>query len=190
MTARRRRNDDREATAAEVPGVPGQDLGDPEAVARAICLRLLTARARSRAELAAALHRRGVPDDAATAVLDRFVEVGLIDDAALAAGLANAQHAERGLARRAIAAKLRERGLGGEVEGALTGIDRDDERVRARELVARRRRSMADLPADVQARRLLGLLARKGYSSGLSYEAVRAELAGEPGWSGSDALAT
>ena len=53
-----------------------------------ICLRLLDQRARSRAELADALRRRGVPDDAATRVLDRFVEVGLIDDAALAAGFA------------------------------------------------------------------------------------------------------
>jgi regulatory protein len=164
------------------PGDPEQDLGDPESVARAICLRLLTQRARSRTELAEALRKRGVPDDAATTVLDRFVEVGLIDDAALAASLASAQHQERGLARRAVAAKLRQRGLGDEVDDALTVIDSDSERQRARELVARRRRALAGLPPETQARRLVGLLARKGYSSGLSYSVVREALAGEPDW--------
>jgi regulatory protein len=164
------------------PGDPEQELGDPESVARVISLRLLTQRARSRAELAEVLHKRGVPDDAATAVLDRFVEVGLIDDAALAANLANAQHQERGLARRAVAAKLRQRGLGDEVETALTQIDPESERQRARELVARRRRGLAGLTPDVQARRLVGLLARKGYSPGLSYSVVREALADEAEW--------
>jgi regulatory protein len=148
-------------------------------VARAICLRLLTQRARSRAELADALARRGVPDEAATAVLDRFTEVGLIDDAALAQSLAGAQHRERGLARRAVAAKLRQRGLDDEAVGAaLSGIDRDSERSRAEELVARRRRALTGLPPEVQARRLVGLLARKGYPPGLAHEVVRAELGG------------
>ena len=161
------------------PGDPEQDLGDPAAVARAICLRLLGQRARSRSELADALARRGVPDDAAAAVLDRFTEVGLIDDTALAEGLAGAQHRERGLARRAVAMKLRQRGLDDDtVQAAVAGIDGESERVRARELVARRRRALTGLPPEVQARRLVGLLARKGYAPGLAYELVKAELAG------------
>jgi regulatory protein len=123
-------------------------------------------------------------------VLDRFVEVGLIDDAALASSMAGAQHAERGLARRAIAAKLRQRGLEDEVEAALTGIDSDSERARAQDLVKRRRRALTGLPPDVQARRLVGMLARKGYSSGLSYAVVREEMAAEPGWDSGDALTT
>jgi regulatory protein len=171
---------------AEPPGDPEQDLGDPESVARAICLRLLTQRARSRAELADALRRRGVPDDAATAVLDRFVEVGLIDDAALAVSVAGVQHEERGLARRAVAAKLRQRGLDEHVEAALRPIDGEGERARARELVTRRRRALTGLPPEVQARRLVSLLARKGYSSGLAYAVVRESLAGEPEWAGDD----
>jgi regulatory protein len=165
-----------------VPGDPEQDLGDPEAVARAICLRLLTQRARSRAELAEKLTKRGVPDDAASRVLDRFAEVGLIDDGALAAHLAGAQHRERGLARRAVAAKLRQRGLTEHVESALTTIDADNERARARQLVQRRLPALGDLPPDVQARRLVGLLARKGYSSGMSYAVVREALSGSSEW--------
>jgi regulatory protein len=164
-----------------VPGDPEQPLGDPETAARIICLRLLERRARSRAELADALRRRGVPDDAACAVLDRFTEVGLIDDVALAHTVAVAQHADRGLARRAVAGKLRSRGLPDDIIGdALTEIDTADEQRRARELVRRRRRAVAHLPPETQARRLVGLLARKGYSGGLSYQVVREELAADP----------
>jgi regulatory protein len=151
---------------------------DPEAVARQICLQQLDRRARSRAELAAVLNRRGVPDDAATRVLDRFAEVGLIDDVALAELIADAQQRERGLARRAVAVKLRQRGFDETVVGAtLTGIDVADERVRAVELVTKRSRALAGLPAEVQARRLVALLARKGYPSGLAYQVVRQVLA-------------
>lgn len=165
--------------SVEPPGDPEQSLGDPESVARAICLRLLTQRARSRAELAQALARRGVPEEPARRVLDRFTEVGLIDDAALAQGLAGAQHRERGLARRAVAAKLRQRGLGDDVVGAaLDGIDAGSERARARDLVERRLPALAGVAPEVRARRLVGLLARKGYSPGLAYAVVR-EVVGE-----------
>jgi regulatory protein len=165
------------------PGDPEQHPGDPEAVARAICLQQLTQRARSRAELAATLRERGVPDPAAGRVLDRYVEVGLIDDAAFAESVAGAQHRERGLARRAVAAKLRQRGLGDDVvAAALSGIDDDAERERARDLVERRRRALAGLPAEVQVRRLVGLLARKGYSPGLSYSIVREVLGDRNDW--------
>jgi regulatory protein len=154
-----------------------QPPGDPEAVARVVCLRLLDHRARSRSELAAALRKRGVPDDAAGRVLDRFTDVGLIDDAALAESLAGAVHRERGLARRGVAAKLRQRGLEDDVVAeAIVDIDSDAERRRGRELVARRRRALSALPVEVQTRRLIGLLARKGYPSGMAFEIVRAEL--------------
>jgi regulatory protein len=77
-----------------------------------------------------------------------------------------------------VAAKLRQRGLDDEVVAtAVTGIDGSSERARAREVVDRRRRSLTALPSDVQARRLVGLLARKGYSSGLAYSVVREALA-------------
>lgn len=172
------------ATSRQYPGaaseppdpdsIEAQPPGDPEAVARSICLRQLDRRARSRGELARTLRTKGVPDDAAVRVLDRFEEVGLIDDAGLAESVAGAQHRERGLARRAIAAKLGQRGFDDEtVVAALSAIDSDDERARGRELVIRRRRSLAALPIEVQTRRLVGLLARKGYPVGMAFEIVR-----------------
>lgn len=151
---------------------------DPEAVTRAICLRQLTQRARSRAELAQTLARRGIPDDAATAVLDRFCEVGLIDDAALATAMAGAAHRERGLAGRAVAAKLRRRGIeADEVQRAVGTIDRESERAQAERLARKRLAALGGVDRQVQTRRLVGLLARKGYAPGLAYEVVRTVMA-------------
>lgn len=151
--------------------------GDPEEVARIVCLRLLDRRAHTRAELATALRKRGVPDEAAQRVLDRFTELRLIDDAALADGYALAQHRERGLAGRAVALKLHRRGLDDEqVRAAVDQIDPDSELAAARELVRRRLRSLQGLDTPVQARRLVGLLARKGYAPGLAHEVVRDAL--------------
>jgi regulatory protein len=151
--------------------------GDPEQVARIVCLRLLDRRAYTRAELATALRKRGVPDDAGERVLDRFAELGLIDDAAFAAGFAAAQHEHRSLAGRAVAAKLRQRGVADEtVLDAIAGIDRDSEAAAARALVERKLRSMSGLAPPVQTRRLVGMLARKGYSAGLAHEIVRSVL--------------
>ncbi len=166
-----------QAEQAEDAGSLGPP-GDPDEVARIVCLRMLDRRARTRAELGTALRKRGVPDDAAARVLDRFAELGLIDDVALADGYALAQHRERGLAGRAVAAKLRQRGIADEtVRGAVARIDRDSEVAAARRLAERRLRALAGLDPGVQARRLVGLLARKGYPAGLAHETVRAVLA-------------
>ncbi|MFN2519307.1 MAG: regulatory protein RecX [Jatrophihabitantaceae bacterium] len=149
-------------------------------MARGICLAQLTQRARTRAELAAALQRRGVPAAAACAVLDRFTEVGLIDDGALAASLALAQHRERGLARRAVAVKLRRRGIGeSAVQAALDQIDAASEVATARLLVSRRLTALGGMEPQSRARRLVGLLARRGYPPDLAYQIVR-EVLGDP----------
>src|SRR5690606_41881804 len=80
---------------------------DPGEVAREICLRLLAVRPRTRAALATALYRRGIPEDTVTEVLDRYGEVGLIDDAAFARAWVTSRHHGKGLARRALAGELR-----------------------------------------------------------------------------------
>lgn len=162
---------------ADDPGPPG----DPESVARIVCLRALSQRARTRSELAALLTRKGVPDAASTRVLDRFTEVGLIDDAALAETFATAAHAERGLSRRAVAMKLRQRGVDEPVVAqAVAGIDTDSEWAAARALAQRRLRSLTGLDREVQTRRLVSLLARRGYAPSLAYRVVRDVLAFEP----------
>lgn len=165
------------------PPAPDEDeaSSDPESVARAIVLRALTQRSRTRSELAALLRRRGVPDDAARAVLDRFTEVGLVDDASLARGFADAAHRERGLSGRAVATKLRQRGIAEPVvQETVARIDPASERSAAFALAERKARSLRGLDPLVQTRRLVSLLARRGYSPGLSY-AVAREVVGSLG---------
>jgi regulatory protein len=149
-------------------------------VARAICLRLLTVQPRTRAELAAALARRDVPDVAAAAVLGRFAEVGLIDDRAFAEAWVGSRHAGRGLARRALAAELRRRGIDGATVGeAVATLDAETEERTARELVARRLPSTRRLEPAARVRRLVGMLARRGYPPALAVRIVREQLAAE-----------
>ena len=170
---------ERRARDAEAPPLEAERdaEADTEAVARAIVLRQLTMGPRSRAQLEDKLRAKGCPDDAAVAVLDRFTELGLIDDHAYAQMLVNSQHQSRGLARRALARELRRKGVGEEhAEDALAQVDSADEEARARELVRKKLRTMHGLEAVVQTRRLAGMLARKGYSSSMSYRVIREEL--------------
>jgi regulatory protein len=166
---------------------PERDLGpeaDPESVARTILLNQLTGRARTRSELATKLSSRDVPDDVATRLLDRFEEVGLVDDAAFAREWVEQRQSGRGLARRALAQELRRKGIDDEVaREALDEIDADDEVEVARTLVRAKLRSVQGLDREKAVRRLVGMLARKGHSAGVAFKVVREELdvdLGEP----------
>jgi regulatory protein len=166
----RRRDSDRAGNQAEADA-------DPEAVARQICLRLLSAAPRTQAQLAAALRRRGVPDDAAATVLERFAEVNLIDDVLFARAWVESRHHGRGLAGRALGAELRQRGVAtDDIETALRQLDPEQELATARELVERRLPGTGGMPVPARMRRLTGVLARKGYPPGLAYRIVREAL--------------
>jgi regulatory protein len=177
MTGRsRKRGPTPGSLAAETPPA------DPDTVAREICLRLLTATPRSRAQLADALRRKNVPDEVAERVLGRFADVGLIDDAAFSQAWVQSRHLGRGLARRALAAELRQRGIADEtVSAAVETLDPDQEETTARELVARRLAGTRGLDPAKRMRRLVGVLARKGYSAELAYRVVREALAEQDG---------
>lgn len=150
---------------------------DPEVVARSICLRMLTNRPCTRAELAVELRRRHVPDDAAAAVLERLDHVGLVDDREFAASWVERQRRTRGLGRHALAAELRRKGVGDEDIGeAVAVVSDDDERERAAELVARKLSGVRNLDRDKQVSRLVGMLARKGYGGAVAYAVVREAL--------------
>ncbi len=156
------------------------DLGpdaDPEVIARQICLRLLTAAPRTRAQLAGALRRRGVPQQAADAVLGRFAEAKLIDDALFAGAWVESRHYGRGLSGRALAAELRHRGvLPEDIDAAVGKLGPEQEAATARALVDGRLAGTRGQPLPARIRRLVGLLARKGYSQALAYRVVREAL--------------
>ncbi len=146
-------------------------------MARSICLKLLTMSPKTRAQLADALAAKGIPDDIAHAVLDRYTEVGLIDDAAFAQAWVSTRQAGRGLATRSLAQELHRKGIDKDIaEAALATLDPDAEEASARSLVQRRLPSMRGLGSAVATRRLLGMLGRKGYPSELALRVIREEL--------------
>lgn len=161
-------------------GGPLPGPGDQYARAREICLRQLSYSARSRAQLAASMRRRGINDAIADDVLSRFQAVGLIDDAAFAAAWVDSRHRGRGIGPRKIAYELRKRGVDQQLTAAtLRTITPAEERAAARALLDRHLASTRGRPAPSRARRLVGILARKGYSPQVSYEVVRDALAEE-----------
>ncbi|WP_280848948.1 MULTISPECIES: recombination regulator RecX [unclassified Streptomyces] len=155
----------------------GEPPADPVERARAICLRLLTGTPRTRKQLADALRKREIPDDAAEEVLSRFEEVGLINDSAFADAWVESRHHGRGLARRALAQELRTKGVDSTlIDAAVSQLDSDQEEATARELVERKLRATRGLDRDKRLRRLAGMLARKGYSEGMALRVVRQAL--------------
>lgn len=150
---------------------------DPYSVARTIALRQLTMAPRTRAQLADSLRRRNVPEAVAGTVLDRLVEIKLVDDEAFAEMWVRSRHNGRGLARRALAHELRHRGVDDDVVAqAVDSLDPELELKTARALVDRRLRSTVGLDADRRTRRLVGMLTRKGYPPGVALRVVRDAL--------------
>lgn len=151
---------------------------DQEQVARTILLDQLTRRARSRAELAEQLRRRNVPDELVDRLLDRFEDVGLVDDEAFARMWVEGRQRSRGLARRALAQELRRKGVADDTaREVLDEVDPGEEEATARQLVRRKLRSVRHVDDAKATRRLAGMLARKGYPAGLAFAVVRDELA-------------
>lgn len=149
-----------------------------EEQARALCLRLLTARARTRAELSAQLVKRGYPDDVRDVVLDRLARVGLIDDAEFAEQWVESRRSSAGKGKRALAAELHTKGVDNDViTTVLAGIDAGAERDRAEQLVqAKLRRENLDGDQARVARRLVAMLARRGYDQTMAYNVVSVQL--------------
>jgi regulatory protein len=172
---------------AEPGDVPGGDaerggadgvarVGD-ETAARRIALDALSRSARTRGQLEALLERKGVSSEASGAVLDRFEEVGLVDDAGYAEAFVESRHRVRGQGGRAIAFELRRRGVADDlVAEAVGALDADQQFATACRVAQARLGRLAGLPPEVKVRRLAGLLARKGYSGDIAARAVREVL--------------
>ncbi|PWW58441.1 regulatory protein RecX [Actinokineospora spheciospongiae] len=168
------------------------DEQDPATRARDICYRLLALRDHTRLELEQALLRREIPEDVAQVVLGKFDKAGLINDEAFAESWVEARHRHRGLGRRAIAQELRRKGVDDTTAAeALAAVDAEAEESRAHDLVRRKLGGTRGQDPQVRLRRLVAMLARRGYAEGLAFRVVRSELENEgidadadtPGWS-------
>jgi regulatory protein len=164
---------------------PHQSISESrEGQAHALCLRLLTARSRTRAELTGQLQKRGYPDEVIATVLERLAGVGLVDDAEFADQWVRSRE-RTGKGNRALAAQLKTKGIADDViASTLGGFDTDSERARAERFVEQklRRETLGDNDNANEAkvaRRLVGMLARRGYSQSLAISVVTEGLAAE-----------
>lgn len=179
--AARERSPESEAFA---DGAGPESDADPVEVAKQIVLNQISVSARSRHQLAQALARKAVPHEAAEQALDRFTELGYIDDAAFARGWVESRQRSRGLAGPALRRELRDKGIDAALidEVLLECVDGDSERAAAGDLVDKKLRAMRSgrtrvpVDRDTVTRRLVSMLARKGYSSSVAYSVVRERL--------------
>ncbi len=158
----------------EFPGEPALTPEEAYAEAKAIVLRQLTAAPKSRRQLETKLAERDIPEDAAAAVLDRFEEVQLVDDAEFARMWVRSRSQGKSLARGALRRELSEKGIAPDLAAeALEQLSAEDELEAARALARRKLQASADLSdravRDKQTRRLVGMLARKGYSPSVGF---------------------
>ncbi|MFC7432773.1 MULTISPECIES: regulatory protein RecX [unclassified Agrococcus] len=138
-----------------------------------VARRALGRRALSRAEVARRLDEHGVEAQDRDAALDRLEEEGAIDDRALAESVAERVRSRRKAGARVVEQELARRGIAD--EHRTPAPSDDDELERAVGLAEQRlRRAPIDEGAE---RRVAGMLARRGFASGICRRAIEAAKA-------------
>jgi len=155
---------------------------DPYTRAKTIVYNQLAYSAKTRGQLRKKLQAEGFEAELIEPLLDKFEGAKLIDDAEYAQSFVAQKSRTKKLSRAALRRELAERGVRGEeAENALAQRTDEQEREDAAELVRKKLRPGMDLSdraeKDRVTRRLLGMLARRGYSSSVSMSVIREELA-------------
>ena len=155
---------------------------DPYTRAKTIVYNQLAYSAKTRGQLRKKLQAEGFDAELIDPLLDKFEAAKLIDDAEYAQSFVAQKSRTKKLSRAALRRELAERGVRGEeAENALAQRTDEQEREDAAELVRKKLRPGMDLSdraeKDKVTRRLLGMLARRGYSSSVSMSVIREELA-------------
>ena len=142
--------------------------------AKNVLLFQLSRSMKTRYQLANILKKREIPDEIAEAVLDRFAEAQLIDDAAFARAFVNSRLAISGKSKSVIARELKQKGVSAEDAAvALDIIDPELENQTAYSVAKKRYQQLSSLAPEVRKRRLMGFLMRRGFSSGLTSRILR-----------------
>ena len=164
-----------DATITQLP-VMEEKIKEIEAAdaAKQVLLRRLSHAPRTRKELAKDLKDKDISDEVANVALDRFEEVGLINDQALASNYVSSQHERKGLGKNALRQQLRAKGVSDDVAlEAISQISDDQEFQAAFALACKKIRSLQKDDAKTQLRKIVGVLARKGYSSNLAFRVAK-----------------
>lgn len=145
-------------------------------------LGLLDQRARSRHELRERLIKAEFAPELVDEVLASLERASLIDDSSFAHEWVRQRAARRGKSAKALDLELRDKGVAADVRAsALAQISEEDEEAQARSVAEKKARALKAMPADrveydKALRRVVGVLARRGYSSGMSMRIARAAL--------------
>jgi len=149
--------------------------------AKQVLLRRLSHAPRTRKELAKDLKDKDISDEVANVALDRFEEVGLINDQALASNYVSSQHERKGLGKNALRQQLRSKGISDDMAlEAISQISDDQEFQAAFALACKKIRSLQRDDAKTQLRKIVGVLARKGYSSNLAFRVAKEVISDLP----------
>jgi len=164
-----------DATITKLPVVEEKNKEIEAAdAAKQVLLRRLSHAPRTRKELAKDLKDKDISDEVAIVALDRFEEVGLINDQALASNYVSSQHERKGLGKNALRQQLRAKGVSDDVAlEAISQISDDQEFQAAFALACKKIRSLQKDDAKTQLRKIVGVLARKGYSSNLAFRVAK-----------------
>ncbi|MDB4907250.1 MAG: Regulatory protein recX [Gemmatimonadetes bacterium] len=132
-------------------------------------LNMLSARARARTELRRLLVRKGEPAELVDAALQRLADQGLLDDAQFARQFARSKALGSGISKRRLSQELGRKGVAREVGEEAIGNVYEEEGLddgASIERVARKKyRTLLQLDAETQRRRLYGFLARRGFDA-------------------------
>lgn len=149
--------------------------------AKNIALHQLGVSGRSEAEVRERLVARDIDSEVIDQEVARLIEVGLIDDAALAADLVESLRSRKKLGDQAISQTLRRRKISPAVISQALDDGEFDSDVAVFELARDRARSLGHLEWDVAYRRLVGFLQRRGYGGQQVFEAARRALEANSG---------
>jgi regulatory protein len=147
---------------------------DQNQIAKQVLLRRLSNAPRTRKELAQDLKKKKIEEDIAKQALDRFEELGLINDQTYSENFVANTHERRKLGKKALKQQLRSKGVSEETANqAVLQISDEDEFKSALALALKKIRSIQKDDPQTQIRKIVSLLARKGYSSSLSFQVAK-----------------
>lgn len=139
--------------------------------------RLLGRRARSREELRRELERLGHRAEHAEAAVSDFVDRGSVDDADLAERITELQRERKGASRAQVRRALSERLISSaDIDAALAQLSDEEDGELLVTAARDRARKLSGLDPRTAERRLLGFLARRGWSGEAAVRAARAAL--------------
>ena len=171
--------DDRDAPDEDVDDVEGSSADAEETLTRRLRRSALSER-----EARTFLGQRGIDAAIVEATVERFTSRGWIDDAVLAEQLLYAGTSRKGQGRRAIAQTLSARGIARDVADAALATLPDDDDERALEYARTKANGLRSYDLETAMRRLMGQLARRGYSGSIASKAARTALTEQRGGGG------